>query len=167
MRLTNCAKSVRKLLESRGAAVKYLYAAILALLVNPIQSWVGGIFGIFYESWDRLFADLAAGALFGYAAVLAVESALRLGLMPTFAREANPVTYGVSYAASIILTVVSIVSLVTMWFVNRPIDSLAALAHVVGFVLALLSFVMYLLAIRLEGHTKEVMEELTGSPQAP
>jgi hypothetical protein len=61
----------------------YLYALFLAGFVNPFQSWLGTLDGLFFSSWDRLFNDLAGGVLFGYGALIATEIFVRVELYPS------------------------------------------------------------------------------------
>lgn len=148
----------------RGLA--YFYALVFALLINPFQSWLGVLSGWWLQAWDRLYADLATGVLFGYAALIAMEILIRTQLFSSEVRKARPRVTAWLTAFSVSVGFTGIAAAIFLWAISRPYDEIGAAAYWAGIVYCGIALIILMYAVHIETVSKNVTDETLAGESA-
>lgn len=129
------------------------------MLINPFQSWLGLLSGQFWGQWERFYSDLAAGALFGYSSLIAVEILIRTQLFSTKLQEARPKSVGGLKLVSMVMGICGIGLAILLWTTNQSFHETHQSAYWLGLGCCLIALGMLLFAVWLETASKKVTDE--------
>jgi hypothetical protein len=96
----------------------YLYTAIFALLISPMETVLRVSDGILFGEWSPFNEALATGALFAYEAILSCDTLMRIALLPHPVVALRPDTCKSITAAAITICFLSVM-LFTLLFARH------------------------------------------------
>lgn len=144
----------------------YVYAIVFAVLISPLQSWLAGLSGLFFNDWARFWSDLAGGALFANAALVSTEVLIRMQLLPDSARKARPKLSKWIGLAALTITFLSLFPAFVLWQRNGDYQHLHPIVYWIAGAFCVVALAILLLSIKLEGGAKRALRRVANSKAA-
>jgi hypothetical protein len=143
----------------------YLYAALFALLVSPLETLVKWFDGIIFDLWSHFHEALATGALFAYAAILSCDTLIRTTLLPHPVQVSRPKTCRSMHAASFSLCFLSLILFVLLW--EHHSDRVSTYVHLAAAFVAGVALIMTFVAIWIDNEGREGVNRHAKSRRRP